>query len=170
MHSIAGAAPLRAASTRRHLAGKCPAFAVRAMADAADAEEPPVQQLVDMRVGKVLKAYKHEDADKLYVEEVDVGEEEPRTICSGLVPYMAAEVSGDVTDRSRGRERALSPSGRPRRRTSSMDHQSPRSLYDGRAFLSSNDGDDVSPHSPSSVAPSHPSSPRSDASRAGHRG
>ena len=45
-----------------------------------------------MRVGKVIKAYKHEEADKLYVEEVDVGEAEPRTICSGLVPYMNAEV------------------------------------------------------------------------------
>jgi aminoacyl tRNA synthase complex-interacting multifunctional protein 1 len=40
----------------------------------------------------VLTATKHEDADKLYVETVDVGEAEPRTICSGLVPYMSAEV------------------------------------------------------------------------------
>ncbi|EEH58661.1 uncharacterized protein MICPUCDRAFT_15197 [Micromonas pusilla CCMP1545] len=50
-----------------------------------------VEQLVDLRVGRVLTATKHEDADKLYVETVDVGEAEPRTICSGLVPYMSAE-------------------------------------------------------------------------------
>lgn len=95
MHSLAVAAPLRASLTARRTAGRSSAAAVRAMSDAAPAEEgPPVHQLVDMRVGRVLKAYKHEDADKLYVEEVDVGEEEPRMICSGLVPYMEAEVSG----------------------------------------------------------------------------
>ena len=53
---------------------------------------PPVHELIDVRVGKVLKASKHEDSDKLYVEEIDLGEAEPRTICSGLAPYMAAEV------------------------------------------------------------------------------
>ena len=91
MHSIAAAAPLRVTSAARRGSVR-PAFAVRAMSDAAP-EDPPVHEFVNLRVGKVLKAYKHEDADKLYVEEVDVGEEEPRTICSGLVPYMSAEVS-----------------------------------------------------------------------------
>lgn len=92
MHTIAAAAPLRASAAARRTAYKY-AFTVRAMSDAAP-EEPPAHELVDMRVGRVLKAYKHADADKLYVEEVDVGEEEPRQICSGLVPYMEAEVSG----------------------------------------------------------------------------
>ena len=62
------------------------------MADEAGEEVSPVE-LVDVRVGKVLKAYKHPEADKLYIEEIDVGEAEPRQICSGLVPYMSAEVS-----------------------------------------------------------------------------
>lgn len=93
MNSIAVAAPLRAAAARRG-AVKSPAFAVRAMADAAP--DDAVNELVDMRVGKVLKAYKHEEADKLYIEEVDMGEAEPRQICSGLVPYMNAEVSASV--------------------------------------------------------------------------
>lgn len=44
--------------------------------------------LLDLRVGKVLKAWRHPDADSLYVEEVDIGEAEPRTICSGLVKYV----------------------------------------------------------------------------------
>lgn len=43
---------------------------------------------LDIRVGRILKAWRHEEADSLYVEEVDVGESEPRTICSGLVKYM----------------------------------------------------------------------------------
>ncbi|CAO2838334.1 unnamed protein product [Amaranthus hypochondriacus] len=44
--------------------------------------------LLDIRVGKILKAWRHPDADSLYVEEVDVGEDEPRTICSCLVKYV----------------------------------------------------------------------------------
>lgn len=43
---------------------------------------------LDIRVGRILKAWRHEEADSLYVEEVDVGEAEPRTICSGLVKYV----------------------------------------------------------------------------------
>lgn len=43
--------------------------------------------LLDIRVGRVLKAWRHEEAESLYVEEVDVGEPEPRIICSGLVRY-----------------------------------------------------------------------------------
>jgi aminoacyl tRNA synthase complex-interacting multifunctional protein 1 len=43
---------------------------------------------LDIRVGRVLRAWRHEEADSLYVEEVDVGEPEPRIICSGLVNYV----------------------------------------------------------------------------------
>lgn len=31
---------------------------------------------------------KHPDADSLYVEQIDVGEAEPRTVVSGLVNYI----------------------------------------------------------------------------------
>lgn len=48
-------------------------------------------EALDIRVGCVLKAWKHPEADSLYVEEVDVGEPEPRTICSGLVNYIAQD-------------------------------------------------------------------------------
>uniref|UniRef100_A0A0E0DC79 tRNA-binding domain-containing protein n=1 Tax=Oryza meridionalis TaxID=40149 RepID=A0A0E0DC79_9ORYZ len=57
----------------------------------AAAEVPPVEEvaaLLDIRVGRVVKAWRHPEADTLYVEEVDVGEEQPRTICSGLVNYL----------------------------------------------------------------------------------
>lgn len=65
---------------------------------APDAPAPEVKDvaadldLLDLRVGKVLRAWKHPEADSLYVEEVDVGEAEgPRTICSGLVKYVSQE-------------------------------------------------------------------------------
>jgi tRNA-binding EMAP/Myf-like protein len=38
-----------------------------------------------------LKVWEHEDADKLYCEEIDVGEDEPRLIASGLKPFMKTE-------------------------------------------------------------------------------
>lgn len=41
--------------------------------------------------GRVVKAWLHPEADTLYVEEVDVGEEQPRTICSGLVKYLSLD-------------------------------------------------------------------------------
>lgn len=47
--------------------------------------------LLDIRVGRILRAWRHEEADTLYVEEVDVGEPEPRIICSGLVNYIPLE-------------------------------------------------------------------------------
>ncbi|CAN6270687.1 unnamed protein product [Urochloa humidicola] len=56
--------------------------------------EPTVEELaglLDIRVGKVVKAWRHPEADTLYVEEVDVGEAEPRTICSGLVNFLPIE-------------------------------------------------------------------------------
>lgn len=42
---------------------------------------------LDIRVGKILKAWPHPEAEKLYCEEIDVGEEQPRQIASGLRPF-----------------------------------------------------------------------------------
>eukprot|EP01080_Neovahlkampfia_damariscottae_P004247 gene4247-7584_t len=53
--------------------------------------EKKVVFLADIRVGKILSVKKHEEADTLYVEEIDVGEEKPRTICSGLVNHLKPE-------------------------------------------------------------------------------
>ncbi|OMO66658.1 hypothetical protein CCACVL1_21031 [Corchorus capsularis] len=52
--------------------------------------------LLDIRVGRIIKAWRHEEADSLYVEEVDVGEPEPRIICSGLVKYIPLELLQDA--------------------------------------------------------------------------
>lgn len=46
---------------------------------------------LDIRVGLITKAQKHPDADSLYVEEIDVGEGQPRTVVSGLVKYIPIE-------------------------------------------------------------------------------
>jgi methionyl-tRNA synthetase len=46
---------------------------------------------LEIRVGLIRKAEKHPDADSLYVEEIDVGEEAPRTVVSGLVKYIPLE-------------------------------------------------------------------------------
>jgi len=46
---------------------------------------------LDMRVGLIKTAKRHPDADSLYVEEVDVGEEKCRTVISGLVKFIPEE-------------------------------------------------------------------------------
>ncbi|XP_044177813.1 tyrosine--tRNA ligase, cytoplasmic-like [Acropora millepora] len=46
---------------------------------------------LDLKVGKILSAKKHPDADSLYLEEIDVGEEKPRTVVSGLADYVPLE-------------------------------------------------------------------------------
>eukprot|EP01029_Cantina_marsupialis_P030561 TRINITY_DN830_c1_g2_i1.p1 TRINITY_DN830_c1_g2~~TRINITY_DN830_c1_g2_i1.p1 ORF type:complete len:323 (-),score=150.50 TRINITY_DN830_c1_g2_i1:115-1083(-) len=60
-----------------------------------NAPAPPADQseiaFIDMRVGRIVEAFKHPSRDKLYVEKIECGEDEPRTICSGLVPYMGPE-------------------------------------------------------------------------------
>ncbi|KII61736.1 Aminoacyl tRNA synthase complex-interacting multifunctional protein 1 [Thelohanellus kitauei] len=42
-------------------------------------------------VGKIIDIKKHPEADSLFVETVDVGEVQPRTICSGLVGKVPIE-------------------------------------------------------------------------------
>ena len=129
VNSLAAAAPLRAAA-RRSARAPAARVAVRAMADEAPEAPEGVEQLIDARVGKVIKAYKHEEADKLYVEEVDVGEAEPRQICSGLVPYMNAEVRRPRKNRQneRSREDAESEPARIRRRRDRPDPSATRSI------------------------------------------
>lgn len=67
---------------------------VEAAEDAPAAEPLPTGDL-DIRVGKILSVEKHPDADSLYVESIDVGEEEPRTIVSGLVAFVPEDQMAD---------------------------------------------------------------------------
>lgn len=55
---------------------------------AADDGQSDVSKL-DIRVGLIISAEQHPDAEKLYVEKVDLGEASgPRTVVSGLKDYM----------------------------------------------------------------------------------
>eukprot|EP01091_Cochliopodium_minus_P002154 TRINITY_DN12043_c0_g1_i1.p1 TRINITY_DN12043_c0_g1~~TRINITY_DN12043_c0_g1_i1.p1 ORF type:complete len:207 (-),score=49.20 TRINITY_DN12043_c0_g1_i1:29-607(-) len=44
---------------------------------------------LDIRVGKIKNIEKHTSSEKLYVEQIDVGEGNERTIISGLAPYYS---------------------------------------------------------------------------------
>lgn len=46
---------------------------------------------LDIRVGRIVDVSKHPDADTLYVERIDLGEEAPRTIVSGLAKFVPIE-------------------------------------------------------------------------------
>lgn len=46
---------------------------------------------LDLRVGVIRSVIRHEAAEKLYCEEIDVGEDELRPIASGLVPFYSLE-------------------------------------------------------------------------------
>ncbi|KAI0801790.1 hypothetical protein BC629DRAFT_1284797 [Irpex lacteus] len=66
-----------------------------APAAAEDAGEP-VPSMIDLRVGHIVDIIKHPDADGLYVEQIDFGEETgPRTVVSGLVHYIPIEQMRD---------------------------------------------------------------------------
>ena len=57
---------------------------------ATESSEPTVSAL-DIRVGRIVRAWDHESSEKLYCEEVDVGEAEPRKIASGLRSFYKLE-------------------------------------------------------------------------------
>ncbi|XP_006077256.4 aminoacyl tRNA synthase complex-interacting multifunctional protein 1 isoform X2 [Bubalus bubalis] len=60
------------------------------VAGSADSKPVDVSRL-DLRIGCIITARKHPDADSLYIEEVDVGETAPRTVVSGLVNHVPLE-------------------------------------------------------------------------------
>ncbi|XP_049486932.1 aminoacyl tRNA synthase complex-interacting multifunctional protein 1 isoform X1 [Panthera uncia] len=62
----------------------------QSIAGSADSKPIDVSRL-DLRVGCIITARKHPDADSLYVEEIDVGETAPRTVVSGLVNHVPLE-------------------------------------------------------------------------------
>lgn len=54
----------------------------------AEPERPVDISRIDIRVGKIVNIEPHPDADSLYVEKIDVGEAEPRTVISGLRKFV----------------------------------------------------------------------------------
>ena len=60
-------------------------------APASDPDLPDICKL-EFKVGRIDKVWTHPDADKLYCEEIDCGEEGgPRQIASGLRPHYSEE-------------------------------------------------------------------------------
>ena len=59
------------------------------------ADVPPFCQ-VSLKVGKITKVWEHPDSENLFCEEIDVGENAPRMVASGLRAYFKAE---DLQDR-----------------------------------------------------------------------
>jgi glutamyl-tRNA synthetase len=68
-----------------------PSTAAASTADPMDSYDGPPITALDIRVGRITKVWSHEESEKLFCEEIDVGEDEPRLIASGLRPYMTAE-------------------------------------------------------------------------------
>lgn len=52
--------------------------------------QPDICKL-EFKVGEIVKVWNHPEADKLYCEEINVGEEQPRQIASGLRPHFTLE-------------------------------------------------------------------------------
>lgn len=51
----------------------------------------PLFASLDIRVGVISKVWKHPESEKLYCEEIDIGEEEPKQIASGLQAFYSLE-------------------------------------------------------------------------------
>lgn len=74
-------------------AAAAPADAPKKEKKAASADDDPTSSFaaLDVRVGKIVDAWKHPDAEKLWCEKIDVGEAEPRSIASGLRHFYAED-------------------------------------------------------------------------------
>ncbi len=55
-------------------------------------DAPPTPSMISFKVGFIEKAVLHPDADSLYVSTVNLGEDEPRQVVSGLVKYIPLEM------------------------------------------------------------------------------
>jgi len=58
----------------------------------APADDKPVDvSRLSMKVGKIIECVKHPDADALYLEKIECGEDKPRQVISGLVKHIPIE-------------------------------------------------------------------------------
>ncbi|KAG2440027.1 hypothetical protein HXX76_004144 [Chlamydomonas incerta] len=58
-------------------------------------EEEATIDMLDCRVGRIVKVGPHPNADSLYLEEIDVGEDKPRQVISGLRNFVPVEKMQD---------------------------------------------------------------------------
>eukprot|EP00624_Nannochloropsis_granulata_P000557 evm.model.NODE_1214_length_7623_cov_21.711794.3 len=61
------------------------------MAEGGEIAYPDDFSKVDIRVGQIVRVWHHEAAERLFCEEIDVGEEKPRQIASGLREHYNLE-------------------------------------------------------------------------------
>ncbi|KAI6069893.1 Multisynthetase complex auxiliary component p43 [Aix galericulata] len=73
-------------------------------AGSSDSKPVDVSRL-DLRVGCIITAEKHPDADSLYVEKVDVGEASPRTVVSGLVKHVPLDQPIEIFGREESKDK-----------------------------------------------------------------
>lgn len=64
---------------------------IKAKGNAPAATDEVTPSKLDIRVGRIVEVTRHPDADALYVEKIDLGESEPRTVVSGLVNFVPIE-------------------------------------------------------------------------------
>ena len=90
-----GAASQSAAGAAK---GSAAAETAQKQAKSAPKEPEPVKdpaahfnRFIALKTAKIIKAEKHPEADKLYIETLDDGSGTERIILSGLVPYFSAE-------------------------------------------------------------------------------
>ncbi|GFR42084.1 hypothetical protein Agub_g2926 [Astrephomene gubernaculifera] len=88
------AADKKAAKKEGKKEAAAPAAAPPAAGGKAGEEEATIDML-DCRVGRIVKVDKHPNADALYLEEIDVGEEKPRQVISGLRNFVPLEQMQD---------------------------------------------------------------------------
>jgi aminoacyl tRNA synthase complex-interacting multifunctional protein 1 len=69
---------------------KKPQQAQKPKTASANHNQPDICKL-EFKVGQITKVWVHPDADKLYCEEIECGEEKPRQIASGLRPHYSLE-------------------------------------------------------------------------------
>lgn len=92
--AAAAAAPKEPKEKKEKAAKPAKAPAAAASAAAAAVPDQPEYTKLDIRVGQIVKASRHPDptVESLYVEEIDVGEDAPRVIVSGLVKFIPLDV------------------------------------------------------------------------------
>ena len=79
------------ADKKAEKADKKAAKPAAAAASAAAGGDVPQVYRVDFRVGRILSVENHPTEARLFVEQIDVGEEKPRTVVSGLAEYYKAD-------------------------------------------------------------------------------
>lgn len=70
---------------------KTKAAAPKSTSGSGKNENQPDICKLEFKVGQIVKVWNHPEADKLYCEEIDVGETNPRQIASGLRPHFTLE-------------------------------------------------------------------------------